>query len=277
MRGGAQSDSLKRSNLMDKQETVNVRRDGAVAILTIDNPSKLNALDMATLEGLERALTELERDDAVRAIVVTGAGERAFVAGGDIADLNSRRGLPHYQEFAEVIHRVFRRFETTDKPTIAAINGYALGGGVEFLLTLDIRLVADSARLGVPEINLGLFPGAGGTQRLIRQIPLCRAKELMFLGDQITAQEAVDVGLCNRVVPGDQLLDEAVSLAQRIAQKSPLTLKLLKRSVLHGGEMPLGASLQYEQAMIGLVLDSDDAHEGCSAFLEKRAPNFKGI
>lgn len=262
---------------MDKQETVNVRRDGAVAILTIDNPSKLNALDTATLEGLERALTELERDDAVRAIVVTGAGERAFVAGGDIADLNSRRGLPHYQEFAEVIHRVFRRFETTDKPTIAAINGYALGGGVEFLLTLDIRLVADSARLGVPEINLGLFPGAGGTQRLIRQIPLCRAKELMFLGDQITAQEAVDVGLCNRVVPGDQLLDEAVSLAQRIAQKSPLTLKLLKRSVLHGGEMPLGASLQYEQAMIGLVLDSDDAHEGCSAFLEKRAPNFKGI
>src|SRR5690606_34014499 len=217
-----------------------------------------------------------ERDDAVRAIVITGAGERAFVAGGDIADLDSRQGLAHYQEFAEVIHRVFRRFEVSDKPTIGAINGWALGGGTELLLTLDIRLVAEEARLGLPEITLGLFPGAGGSQRIIRQIPLCRAKELMFTGGQITAAEAVALGMCNRTVPRATLMQEALAMAGTIAQKSPLTLKLLKRSLRHGAEMPLGAALAHEQAMIGLVLDSQDAHEGCAAFLDKRAPNFTG-
>jgi len=144
------------------------------------------------------------------------------------------------------------------------------------LLTLDIRLVSDRARLGLPEINLGLFPGAGGSQRLIRQIPLCRAKELMFTGDQITAEEAVALGLCNRVVQADALLNEALALAERIAQKSPLVLKLLKRNLRQGQEMPLGAALSYEQAMIGLVLDTRDAHEGCQAFLDKRPADFKG-
>jgi enoyl-CoA hydratase len=137
----------------------------------------------------------------VHVIVVTGAGERAFVAGGDIGDLNSRQGWAHYLEFAETVHRAFRMIETCDKPTIGAINGWALGGGAELLLAVDIRILADNARLGLPEINLGLFPGAGGTQRLIRQVPLCRAKEIMFTGDPISAEEAVAIGLANRVVP----------------------------------------------------------------------------
>lgn len=249
---------------------------GRVGILTINRPKHLNALDIATLEQMELALTRFEQDSTVHVIIVTGAGNRAFVAGGDIADLTSRQGLAHYNEFAEVIHRVFRRFEVCDKPTIGAINGWALGGGTELLLALDVRLVAEEAKLGLPEITLGLFPGAGGSQRLIRQIPLCRAKELLFTGDQITAQEAVVLGLCNRVVPGNRLMDEAMAMAERIAEKSSIVLKLMKRAVLQGGEMHLQAALQHEQAVIGLVLDTKDAHEGCSAFLEKRKPNFTG-
>lgn len=260
---------------MTEQAILSEKR-GAVGVLTINRPKTLNALNVPTLLEMEAALTAFETDDEVRAIVITGAGDRAFIAGGDIADLDSRRGLAHYQEFAEVIHRVFRRFEDCDKPTIGAINGWALGGGTELLLTLDIRLVAEDAKLGLPEITLGLFPGAGGSQRIIRQIPLCRAKELMFTGDQITAAEAVTLGLCNRTVPKAELMVQALALADRIAQKSPLTLKLLKRSMRQGVEMPLGAALSYEQAIIGLVLDSNDAHEGCRAFLEKRPAQFKG-
>ncbi len=261
---------------MTTKNPVTVTYQGPIGIITIDNPKSLNALNIPTLLALEEALGGLENNADVRAIVVTGAGDKAFVAGGDIADLTSRQGLAHYQEFAEIIHRTFRRFEDCDKPTIGAVNGWALGGGVELLLTLDLRIVADTAKLGVPEITLGLFPGAGGSQRLIRQIPLCQAKELMFLGETISAQEAVTLGLCNRVVPSANLMEETLSIAAKIAKKSPLTLKLLKRTIRHGQEMPLGASLAHEQAMIGLVLDSRDAHEGCNAFLEKRTADFQG-
>jgi enoyl-CoA hydratase len=260
---------------MSDQVVLTEIRD-AVGILTINRPSTLNALDVPTLLVLEEAFERLEKDPSVRVIVLTGAGEKAFVAGGDIRDLDSRQGLEHYQGFAEIIHRVLRKIEVSDKPTIGAINGWALGGGTELLLTLDIRFVAKEARLGLPEITLGLFPGAGGTQRLIRQVPLCRAKELMFAGDQITADEALSYGLINRVVPRAQLMEDVLKLAERIAQKSPLVLKLLKRTLKDGAEMPLSSALAHEQAMIGLVLDSRDAHEGCQAFLAKRPANFEG-
>jgi enoyl-CoA hydratase len=257
-------------------ERVLVETADHIAVLTINRPQVLNALDVPTLLDLEAAFERLERDDDVRVIIFTGAGDRAFVAGGDIEDLNSRNGLAHYREFAEVIHRIFRRIEICDKPTIAAVNGYALGGGTELILATDIRILADTARLGLPEITLGLFPGAGGTQRIMRQVPPCRAREIMFTGEQISAAEAVAIGLANKVVPKESVLSEAHKLAAKIAAKSPLVLKLLKRTLINGADMPLSAALPLEQSMIGLVLDSSDAHEGCKAFLEKRVPIFTG-
>jgi enoyl-CoA hydratase len=255
---------------------VTTRIEGPIGLITLDRPETLNAWNLDLLAAFERAFAALEGDAALRVIVVTGAGDRAFSAGGDLADLRSRRGLAHYLDFAEVIHRVFRRVEACDKPTIGAVNGWALGGGMELLLTLDIRLLSEKARLGLPEINVGLFPGAGGSQRIIRQLSPCLAKELMFTGDHITAERAVALGLANRVVPADRLMDEALALARRIAEKSPLVLKLLKRSIAAGGEMSLQSGLAFEQAMIGLVFDTEDAQEGCSAFLEKRPARFAG-
>ncbi len=255
---------------------ITLTREGAVGLVTINRPAVLNALDVPTLLVLEQVLDRIAADDAIRAVVFTGAGNRAFVAGGDIADLNSRQGLAHYTGFAEVIHRVFRRVETMDKPTIAAINGWALGGGTELALCLDIRFIAEGAKMGLPEITLGLFPGAGGTQRMIRQLAPCVARELMFTGDRIDAQDALRVGLVNHVVAPDRLLAEAMAMAARIAEKSPLVLKLLKRTLSAGADMPLPSALAHEQAMIGLVLDTKDSHEGCGAFLEKRAARFTG-
>jgi enoyl-CoA hydratase len=221
-------------------------------------------------------LEALEKDEQVRVIVVTGCDDRTFMAGGNIADLNTRHALSHYKDFALVLHRVFRRFEVCSKPIIAAVNGWALGGGAEFMLTTDIRLMAENAKIGLPEIKLGLFPGGGGSQRLMRQIPLCQAKMLMFTGDFLTASEAVQIGLVNRVVPQSELMSETMTLANSISEKSPWALSLLKTSMIQGSEMPLSAALSHEAATISLLLQTEDAHEGCSAFIEKRRPIFKG-
>lgn len=252
------------------------RREGAVGVMTFNRPETLNTLDLPMVDAMEAALDTLERDPEVRAIICTGCDDRTFIAGGNIRDLDSRRGLPHYGEFAVRLHQVFRRFETCPKPIIAAINGWALGGGCEFMLTTDLRLMAEDAQLGLPEIKLGLFPGGGGSQRLMRQIPLCQAKMMMFTGDFMTAREAERIGLVNRAVPRDELMPKAMALAARLAASSPWALRMLKTSMLHGAEMPLDAALAHEQATISLVLDSDDAHEGCRAFLEKRKPVFRG-
>jgi enoyl-CoA hydratase len=247
-----------------------------VALITINRPETLNALDLETLAALDEVIAAIEADGDVRVVVLTGAGNKAFAAGGDVADLNARHGLRHYLELGELLHRVFRRIELLDKPTIAAINGFALGGGTELALCTDIRIAARSASFGLPEINLGLFPGAGGSQRLLRQISPCKARELMFTGRRISADEAERLGLINRVVDDHALLDEVRTLANAIAQKSPLVLQLLKRTLSDGLDMPLASALRHEQAMISLVLDTRDAHEGCTAFLEKRPANFRG-
>jgi enoyl-CoA hydratase len=251
-------------------------RDGAVGTMTFNRPESLNTLDVPMMLAIERALEALERDAEVRVVVVTGSDDRSFMAGGDLRDMRTRRGPAHYDEFGAVVNRVFRRFETCPKPVIAAVNGWALGGGCELMLATDLRLMADDARLGLPEIRLGIFPGGGGTQRLMRQIPLCRAKMMMFTGDSLTAAEAERIGLVNRAVPRAELMAEATALARRLAALSPWALRLLKSSMLHGADMPLDAALAHEQALVGLAFDADDAHEGIDAFLGKRTPTFRG-
>lgn len=262
---------------MTTSSAIELQISDGVASISINRPAALNALDIPTLLALEEQFVALSNDKDVKVLVFRGAGEKAFVAGGDIADLNSRRGIAHYQEFAEIIHRVFRRIELSDKPTIGAIHGWCLGGGTELLLCLDLRIAAENAKIGVPEIKLGLFPGAGGSQRLIRQVSPAQAKEMMFLGEPILAPQALAYGLVNRVVPVTELDATVAAMAKTLTERSPLVLKLLKRTLRDGMEMSLAPALAHEQAMIGLVLDTDDAHEGCTAFLEKRSPVFKGV
>ena len=251
-------------------------RQGPAGIITINRPEVMNAWGKEMLLETERILTEFENDPEVRAIILTGAGEKAFLAGGDIHDLNSRKGIAHYTDMAEIIHRVYRRFEACSKVTIGAINGLALGGGVEIMLCLDFRLVADHAKLGLPEINLGIFPGAGGTQRLMRQIPLCHAKEMLLTGAWISAERAVSLGLANKVVPKNELMAAALDLAGKISAKSPLIIKMIKELTLHGADMPLSAALPFEKSMISLAFESEDKSEGCNAFIEKRSAEFRG-
>jgi enoyl-CoA hydratase len=252
------------------------RVDGHVGVLTLNCPETMNTLDVPMLLAMEQGLDTLERDTTVRVIVVTGADDRTFMAGGNLAFMNQQRVLDYYESFSLLILRVFRRFEECPKPTIAAVNGWALGGGCELMLTLDIRLMANEAKLGLPEINLGIFPGGGGTQRLIRQIPMCQAKLMLFTGDFMSAEEAQRIGLVNRAVPRHALMAEVLSLATRIAEKSPTALRLLKRTIVQGAEMPLAGALAHESTVISLALDSEDAHEGMAAFLEKRKANITG-
>jgi len=253
-----------------------VERKGVSGVITVNRPDVHNAWGREQLLRVERALDDFAADPEVRAVILTGAGSKAFIAGGDIADLETRRGIAHYADMGEIIHRVFRRFETFDKLTIAAVNGLALGGGTEIILCMDIRILGDHVRLGLPEINLGMFPGAGGTQRLLRQIPLCKAKELMFTGEWIGAQEAVSLGIANRVVPKGSELAEALAFAEKVAAKPQFAIKLIKRALLHGGDMPLPAALAYEHSLIALAFESEDMHEGARAFLEKRPAKFRG-
>jgi enoyl-CoA hydratase len=257
-------------------DPVLTRRDGAVGVMSFNRADKLNALNMPMMLAIEAALGTLEADPQVRVIVLTGADDRAFMAGGDIADLAARRPASWYDEFGKTVHRIFRRIEACDKPTIAAVNGWALGGGMELMLCTDLRLMAAEAKIGLPEIKLGLFPGGGGSQRLMRQIPLCQAKKLMFTADSLTAPQALALGLVNEVLPRAELMPAAMALAARVAGMSAQTLKLLKHAMLHGAEMPLESALAYERAMLGIAFDHPDAREGCHAFLAKRPARFAG-
>jgi enoyl-CoA hydratase len=256
-------------------ENLLIDRDQAVATITINRPKVLNALNTQTLDELRRAILELKHDEGVRAVVLTGAGEKAFAAGADINELAVQTPTGG-REHAITGQHVLDLIERMGKPVIAAINGYALGGGCELAMACTIRIASETAKLGQPEINLGIIPGYAGTQRLARIIGRGRALELLLTGDQITAQEAHRLGLVNRVVPAADLMPQAKTLAASLAAKAPVAIRYILEAVHKGLEMPFPQAQVFEATLFGLVASTDDMREGTKAFLEKRKATFQG-
>jgi enoyl-CoA hydratase len=255
--------------------TVSCERDGAIAVVTIERPEAMNALDVPTLSALRESLLALRRDAEVRVIVLTGAGDRAFAAGADIKYMS---GLDQAgaKEWGQLGHTVGQLLETSPRPTIAAVNGFALGGGCELALACDIRYAASTAKLGQPEINLGIIPGWGGTQRLARVCGLGVAKELVLTGRIVDAEEALRIGLVNAVHEPGELLERTLETARVIASKSPVALSAAKRAVNHALQGDHVSNLSREADEFGDLFETEDAQEGLAAFVEKREPEFKG-
>jgi len=260
---------------MDAFTSLRFDVEGGVAVVTLDRPKVLNALDARTFEELAAVLDRVEADPGVRALVVTGAGEKAFAAGADIAAM-SAMGPVEARRFAERAHAVLERLERLPIPTIAAVNGFALGGGCEVALACDLLYASDRARFGQPEVGLGLVPGFGGSQRLPRRIGVARALEMILTGDVYDAARAKEIGLALEVVPAAELLAFAKAKAATIASRGPLAVAVAKRLVRAGTEPDLGTANELERQGFAALFGSGDAKEGMKAFLEKRAPAWKG-
>ena len=259
---------------MSEPHTILVERHGAVAIVTVNRPDKRNALDAETrrefLEGLER----LRADGSVRVVVLTGAGDKAFIAGADILEFAARTPVEQYR--ASRMPSVYQAADEFPKPLIAMINGYCLGGGNELAMACDIRIASDGARFGQPEVNLGIIPGGGGTQRLPRLVGLGMAFKLIYSGQIIDAAEAHRIGLVDEVVPHAELRMRTLLLAETIASKSPVALQLIKEAIRASVRAPLDDGLRHEQSLFALAFSTKDKAEGVSAFLEKRQAKFSG-
>ena len=260
---------------LDTLENILVEQDGAVATITVNRPKVLNALNTQTLDEIRRAILALKFDDAVRVVIITGAGDKSFIAGADINELSVQTptgGRDHAMRGQHVLELI----ENMGKPVIAAINGFALGGGCELAMACTIRIAADTARLGQPEINLGIIPGYAGTQRLARLIGKGRALELLLTGDHVLAPEAYRLGLVNRVVPAAELMAEVRRLAAALAAKAPIAARYIIDAVNKGLQMPFAEAQVFEATLFGLVSTTEDMREGTKAFLEKRKAEFKG-
>lgn len=243
-------------------------------LVTINRPDKLNALNNQTINEIEDVVNAIKNNPEIFTVVITGSGEKAFVAGADIAELN-QLDVISAKEFSEKGNRVFRSIETLDKPVIAAVNGFALGGGCELALACHIRIASDNAKFGQPEVNLGIIPGYGGTQRLARIVNSARALEMILTGDMITADEALRIGLANKVYPQADLLSKTLELADKIASKGQQAIRFALKAVKATDNMSLSEGLSYEASLFALTCGTEDFKEGTSAFLQKRKPDFK--
>ncbi|MBN8468181.1 enoyl-CoA hydratase/isomerase family protein [Corallococcus exiguus] len=257
---------------MDYQN-IKFEKDGALAILTVDRPKALNALNSATFHEMEHALNSLKED--TRALIVTGGGDKAFVAGADIAEM-STISAAQAREFSALGHRVFEHLENLPIPTIAAVNGFALGGGLELALGCDLIYASEKAKLGVPEVTLGVIPGFGGTQRLTRLLGRARAKEMLFTADRLDAAKAKEIGLVLDVLPADKLMEHVKAVAAKILKNGPLAVAQAKRVVEYGADQDLRAANELERQGFAVLFGSEDQREGMAAFLAKRPANFQG-
>jgi len=259
---------------MEEYKNILYKVENNIAFITINRPKALNALNVETLNELDNAIKDAENNSDVKVVIITGEG-RAFVAGADIAqmrDLNTQEG----RDMAILGQTVFNRIENIGKPVIAAVNGFALGGGCELAMACDIRIASDKARFGQPEVNLGIIPGFGGTQRLSRLVGKGMAKYLIFTGEMITAEDAYNIGLVEKVVPAEELLKTAVAVAKTIMSKAPIAVKMAKYAINNGLNMDLKSAVCYEAECYTTSFSTQDRVEGMSAFLEKRAAEFKG-
>lgn len=259
---------------MDYQN-IKLEIEAPIAVVTINRPDVLNALNAETLTELDHCLSELEKAGEVLCVIVTGAGEKSFVAGADINELHADTVITGKAR-ALFGQAVYSKIENLSKPVIAAINGFALGGGCELALACDIRLASEKAKLGQPEVSLGLIPGYGGTQRLARLVGLGMAKKMIFTGDFVKADEALRIGLVDAVYPPEELMNEAMKLAGKICAKGPVAVKTAKEAINLGLNTDLKSGLQYEAEAFGAVCATEDKNEGTGAFLEKREAKFKG-
>lgn len=251
-----------------------VEKKDSVAVVTVNRPDKLNALNSETIADLKNAFTELKNDGEVFVIILTGSGEKAFVAGADISELN-KQDVVSGKAFAESGQAVFSMIEEMDKPVIAAVNGFALGGGCELALSCNIRLASDNAKFGQPEVNLGIIPGYGGTQRLTRLINSGRAMEYILTGDMIDSAEAFRLGLVNHVYPQAELMGKALEMANKIGSKGQQAIRLAVKAVNIVDEVSCKEGLSYEASLFSIACGTEDFKEGTKAFLEKRKPDFK--
>ena len=252
-----------------------IERDGALVIVTINRPAVLNALDTPTTDDLRRLMTDLRDDASVRVVIVTGAGDKSFVAGADINELAALTPVGA-REHARRGQQVFDLIEHLGKPVIAAVNGFALGGGCELAMACTLRIAAEDARFGQPEINLGIIPGFAGTQRLARLVGKAIALEILLTGRQVKADEALRIGLVNKVVPSASLLDEARTLASQLAAQAPIASRFILDAVNHGLEVSFVEGQALEATLFGMIASTADMREGTRAFLEKRKARFKG-